>query len=271
MDPPPENMLRRLPGILAYVLHADTFLATAALALCFALLEWVGRLPGGVYLLAFPLARVCWGTFFFLVARKASIGSRRLPVPQDFLDTWEALVLPLTRALLSTSWCWLLLLLQVHLSMGLVKFMELQRADPLSYLQQSGPVGALLLVSGMLYLSVALLAALVSRRVLPLLHPGFGFRLILPVLPAFVVMFIMLHLLSLAGFTISTASVLLQAALPIPLAASVTGHLIRLWAPLAQARLLGEFVYFNRAALRGKDPYFTGPDAVLSRQNPSAL
>jgi hypothetical protein len=41
----------------------------------------------------------------------------------------------------------------------------------------------------------------------------------------------------------------LEAAMPIPLAAPVISHMLRLWAPLAQARLVGGFAYRNAGYL----------------------
>ncbi len=252
MSAPAENMLRRLPAVLGYLMHKDSFLALGVLALCLTLLEWLGRLPGLTYLLAYPCARLLWGGYFFMVARKAAIGSRRLPVPNDFLDVWGALILPLTRALLATSWCWLILLLRVHLSCGLEKFMTVLQANPIGCLRQGGGADLALLVAGMIYLPAALFGALVGRSLLPLLNPGYGFVRLFDLGWAGVVACGLLQALGLLGHAVDTLAALLVTELTIPLAMPVAGHMLRLWIPLAQARLLGELVWHNRG--RWPDP-----------------
>ncbi len=242
-------MVGQLPGILRYVVHVDSFLAMGVLAVVLSALDWLGRFPGTAGVLAVPLSRLTWGVYIFLVARKASIGSRRLPVLDDFRDTWDALILPLVRAAAATSWCWGVFLVYVQLSVGADQFLELHRAQPLVLLTSQGWLGHILLAAGLVLLPVMLLAALVERRVLPLLNPTRGLRLVYRVPVAFALMFLLLNTLGVLGVLMDAVGTVIQSVLPIPLAAPVLSYLVRLWVDLAQARLLGGFAWRNRVFL----------------------
>ena len=242
-------MARQLPGILRYVVHVDSFLAMGVLAVVLSVLDWLGRFPGTTGAFAVPLSSLTWGVYFFLVARKASIGSRRLPVWDDFRDTWDALILPLVRAAVSTSWCWIALMLYVQFSGGVDQFLELYRAQPLVLLTRQGWVGHVLLAAGLVFLPVSLLAALVERRALALLDPLRGFRLVVRLPGAFAVMFLLVNALGVLGVLMDAVGTVIQSMLPIPLAAPVLSYLVGLWVDLAQARLLGGFAWRNRAFL----------------------
>lgn len=253
-DSGPDSMLRRVPGILAYLVHVDSLLAMAGLAIIFSLLEWVGSLPGKLTFMALPAARLLWGAYFFLVARKAAIGKLRLPVPSDLRDTRDALIKPIMQAGLATTWYWLALLISVHATVGMTEFIVRFRNQPVDVIWSEwnqGVVGYGILALGMVYLPTALVAALVSRRLLPLLDPTAGFRLVQRVLRCYTATFGVLTLLTVIGFTLDLLARYLVAALPIPLAAPVIRYLMRLWVPLAQARLLGGFVFHNRSYLEG--------------------
>jgi hypothetical protein len=250
----PETMVRRIPGLLAYLVHVDSLLAIGVLAVLVSLLEWVGTLPGAFTALANGLARAVWCCYFYLVARKAAAGKLRLPVPTDYRDTAETLVKPLVGVTFATSWYWILLLGCALVTIDLAEFLGRHQAHPLIFLRQQGTVGYLLLAVGMIYLPVAVVGSLVgAHRVLALLDPLHGFRLIRRVPRAFSIMFVILSVLAVVGFTLEALGNRLVGALPIPLAAPVIRHLMRLWVPLAQSRLVGEFVFYNRAFLERGD------------------
>jgi hypothetical protein len=247
----PETMAGRIPGILAYLVHVDSLLAMGVLAIVLSLLEWVAALPGELTPLANVVARLIWGVYFYLVARKAAQGKLRLPTLGDYRDLVDALIKPVVAVGFATSWYWLLLgaasLWQVDLSEYLARF----QAHPLVFLRQQGAVGSFLLAAGLIYLPVALVGTLAGApRLWRHLDPTHGFRLVWRVPHAFAVMFTLLSVLALLGFTLEALSMRLVEALPIPLAAPVIRHLMRLWVPLAQARLVGGFVHHNRAFLR---------------------
>jgi hypothetical protein len=248
-------MAGRVPEILGYLIHVDSLLAMGGLAFVLSALEWLGDLPGPGLALAYPAARVLWGAYFFLVARKAAVGKLRLPVPADFRDLRDFLIRPLVQVGFATIWYWLALLIAVHLTVGLETFLLSFRNQPLDFMWDKGALGYVMLGVGMLFIPAALLATLCGRRIWPLLDPTLGFRMIFrhPDLPGcYAVMFAMLILLSVAGFGLDAFGRQLVAALPIPLAAPVIRYLMRLWVPLAQARLLGGFVHRNRQHLRDR-------------------
>lgn len=245
----PDGMIRQVPHILRYVVHVDSFLAMGALAVVLSVLDWLGRFPGTMSAFAVPLSSLTWGVYFFLVARKASIGSRRLPVLDDFRDTWDALILPLVRAAVASSWCWIVLVMYVSLTAGLDQFLELHRARPMVLLTHQGWGGHLLLTSGLVFLPVSMLAALVESRVLPLLDPTRGFRLVARLPGAFFMLFLVLNTLGVVGVLTQNLGTVIQSVMPIPLAAPVLSYLVHLWVDLAQARMLGGFAWHNRAFL----------------------
>jgi len=243
-------MVRHLPGILLYLVHVDSLLAMGVLALLLSALEWVGTLPTELPSLANPAARIVWCVYFYLVARKAAMGKLRLPVPLDFRDLVDALIKPLVAATFATLWYWAVLCAFALSTMDLADFLQRHQAHPLIFLRGQGALGYGLLALGMLYLPIAVVDALVGApRLWRHLNPLHGLKAVRCVPRAFSIMFSILTMLALIGFTLEALSGRLVELLPIPLAAPVIRHLMRLWVPLAQARLLGGFVFHNRPFL----------------------
>jgi hypothetical protein len=249
----PESMIRHVPGIMLYLVHVDSLLAMGVLAVVLSAMEWIGTLPGDFTILGSLGARLLWSVFFYLVARKASLGKLRLPVLSDFRDTRDALIKPLIAAAFATCWYWIVMCGFCVATLGIVDYLERLQASSLLFHQQ-GIVGYGLLALGMLYLPVALLGALSGApRLFHHLDPLYGFRLVWRVPRAFSVTFAVLSLFTVVGYVLAAASARLAEVLPIPLAGPVLRHLLRLWVPLAQARLLGGFVHENRQFLEPRD------------------
>jgi hypothetical protein len=249
-SPPPENMARRVPDILAYLLHSDSLLALGVLAVVISVLEWLGTLPLVLAGAAPLLARLTWGTYFYLVARKAARGSRRLPVPSDYLDSWETLVQPLMQVSLGLGWYLAPILGFAALRIGLPDFVERFHARPMIFLSQQGVPGHAILAAGILYVPLLVLASLCRRGVWRFLDPSLGLRVAAQVPRAFAVSFALLTALGLVGLAMDDLAARLEGAMPIPIAAPVISQLLRLWAPLAQARMLGGFAHVNARHLR---------------------
>ena len=95
----------------------------------------------------------------------------------------------------------------------------------------------------MVYLPAALTASATTGSLLRLFDPSFGLRTVLRQPQAWTAAMAALQALMVLAFVSSSLAALLQQSLPIPLAAPVLGHLLCLWVPLAQARLLGEFAH----------------------------
>lgn len=252
----PESMLRRIPGVLRYLLHVDSLLAMGVMAIVLSAIEWVGALPHELSGLANVLARLLWCAYFYLVAGKAAMGKLRLPVLSDYRDTWGALILPLGRVTLATSWYWVLFfgLSVLLLDFQLVDFLGRFQAHPLLFLREQAALGYLLLGVGMIDLPLAVVAALVGGSVRMLLDPLYGLRLVVRAPRGYSITFGALIGLGLVGFSLEALGEMLAARAPVPLAAPVIRYLLRLWVPLAQARLLGEFVccYRDRLAPAGR-------------------
>jgi succinate dehydrogenase hydrophobic anchor subunit len=249
----PDSMLRRIPEVLAYVGHVDSLLAIAVLAVLLSLLEWIGTLPfvlSGAVLL---LARATWGLYFYLVTHKAARGSRRLPAPADYLDTWETLAQPLLQLTLALFWYAALVTAFAAVRVGIPDFIERYQARPMVFLSQQGVVGHVILAVGILHLPSAVLATLCRRGILRFLDPTLGVRAAACVQQAYLVAFALTTTLGLVGLTMDGIAAKLEVAMPIPLAAPVLGHMLRLWIPLAQSRLVGGFAYRNASHLREED------------------
>jgi len=239
-------MLRRLPEVFGYLLHQDSLLALSVLAVLLSLAEWAATLPFSVAPAAFPLARLLWATYFFLVVRKASLGSRRLPLPSDHLDTWDTLLQPVAQGILATTPAWLAVLVFASTTIGIPDFLARYQARPLLFLGDQGWRGYLVLALWMVHLPAAVAGAICWRGMLRCLDPSLGLRTLRPVAVPYALTFALICGFGLVGHALDVIGVRMQGLLPIPLAAPVLGHLLRLWVPLAQARLLGEFLHRNR-------------------------
>jgi hypothetical protein len=248
-------MVRRLPEVLSYILHVDSLLALGVLAVVISLLEWMGTLPSDLSGWAFLGARSIWAVYFYLVARKAAVGSKRLPVMSDYIDTWDTLFYPLLQVALASAWYILVLLVFAHYRIGIQDFVERFQAHPISFLSNEGRWGHFLLTVGLLYLPFVLLGSLCRRDMLRSMDPSFGFRLAARVPWAYTSLLVLISLLGFVGYSMDALGSIVQSVMPIPLAAPVLNHILRLWVPLAQARLFGGFVYCNRAWLQDHDEH----------------
>ena len=247
----PDNMLRRVSGILVQLALVESLLVMGVLAVVLSALEWLGTVPGDLTGLGRMAARVLWWVFFYLVAHKASRGEPGLPAPPDYRDAMDALIRPLIAGAFATCWYWLLLLGVAVARGGVVEHLARTQASAQIFLHQQGPWGYGLLAVGLLYLPVATLSALVGApRLHHQLDPLRGFRLIWRVPGAFSVTFAVLTFLSVVSFALEVLNLRLVDVLPIPLAGPVIRHLMRLWVPLAQALLLGGFVHHNRPFIK---------------------
>lgn len=229
--------------MLRYLLHVDSLLSMGVLALVLASLEWVGGLPAGPTELALVSSRLLWGGYFYLVARKAAAGKLRLPLPSYYRDTWDTLVRPLVQATAATGLYWIGLGLFIELRVGLVGFLARYHGRAVPFLLEQGMAGYAAYGVGMLFIPTALAGTMLGDRVLPLLDPTHGFRVLRPVAREYALTFALVVALGVVGHLLDALGLRIVAALPIPLAAPVIRYLMRLWVPLAQARLLGEFVH----------------------------
>lgn len=230
-----------LRGVFGYLAHKDSLLAVSVLALLLGALEWAGRFPGRLPLAALVAGRLLWAGYFYLVARKACLGSRRLPVLTDFTDTWDALILPLLRALLAVLPLLATLALYIQLGRGWSAFLELHETRPLALLLDGGALGLLVLLPGLLLLPTMLVGALCGGGLLRLLNPIAALALVARRPQAYLRTFALVNLLGVLMAGTVDLGQMLKAALPIPVASAVLAHFLALWFPLAQARLLGGF------------------------------
>ena len=242
VPPPRLPLLAELGEVLNYLAHRDSLLALSVLALILGVTEWVGTLPTGLAIFGYPTARLLWAGYFFLVARKAAQGSRRLPIPSDHLDTYDTLLQPLLQGLAATMIAWLPLLVFSAASTGIGDFLSRYQGHPLPFLADQRLPGHALLVLWVLQVPAGTVAALCRRSVLACLDPSVGFRLVRRTGKAYEITFAVLCCMALAGHAVDIVANRLGTAFPVPLAGPVLAHLVQLWVPMAQARLLGDFV-----------------------------
>lgn len=248
-------MARQLLCSLRYVFHVESALQLGVLALLLGMIERAALLPNTPAATAAALARILWATYFYLVLRRAAVGSRRLPALSDYRDSWDTLILPLIQASLVGLWYWGPMLIAAHYSVGLSAFSRQLQLSSLAFFRQPHVVSLVILGVEMLYLPAALVASATTGGLWRLLDPTCGLRLVSRVPRAYLATFAALQILVALAFLSSTASALMQQLLPIPLAGPVLGHLLTLWVPLAQARLLGDFVHAHHETLTaGRSP-----------------
>jgi hypothetical protein len=241
--PGPAAGLRELTEVLGYLMHPDSLLALSVLAVILSLTEWVGTLPTMLAVLGYPTARLLWASYFLLVARKAALGSRRLPIPSDHIDTWDTLIQPLLQGLLATALSWGALLVYAAGTTGVADFVSRYQGHPLQFLADQRLGGHALIALWMVQVPAGVVAVLGGRRGLSVADPTLGLRLLRRTGAAWPITFATLCALALLGHAADIGASRLGAAFPVPLAGPVLAHLLQLWVPLAQARLLGRFVY----------------------------
>lgn len=237
------SALEQLRAALRYLLHVDSWLALAVLALLLASLEQLGGLPFVGSAAGPPAAQVVWASYFYLVLRRAAAGSRRLPQLGDYRDSWETLILPLLQGAVVSLYFVGPFAACVATTVGWQDFAERLRFNPLALLRERHALIYSVLALELVYLPAALLGTCATRRLGPLFDPSFGLRRALALGPPYVRTFAVLGVLMLVGVGVASVAELLLLALPIPLVAATVAQLLQLWVPLAQMRLLGELAH----------------------------
>jgi hypothetical protein len=242
--------LEQLAAALRYALHIESMLALAALALAVSVIEWVGTLPLGSAALVLPVARALSAAYLYFVVRKAATGSLRLPQLEDHRDVWDATIAPLMQLAVASLWYVGGLLFVAETTVGLEAFAVRHEWRALELFRHPRPAPLLLFGLTVLYLPAAIAAAAVTRQLAGLLDPSRGFRLLFPVARPYVHAFAGLCALTVLCFVADGLGAAFERAVAIPLAAPVMHNVLALWFPLAQARLLGDFLHRHRSALR---------------------
>ena len=255
-------LLRALGDVLGYLAHRDSLLALSVLAVILSVTEWVAGMPTALAILGFPAARVLWACYFFLAARKAALGSRRLPIPSDHLDTYDTLLQPLLQGMVATAPSWGALLVRAGIGTGLGDFLSRHQGRPLQFLADQGLTGYVLLALWVVQVPIGAVAALSCHRVLQCADPTVGVRLLRRTGLAYPILFVTLCVLALIGHAVDIGASRLGAVFPVPLAGPVLLHFIQMWLPLAQARLLGDFVHRYRPWLDPELPVPITPAKV---------
>ncbi|MCB9558266.1 MAG: hypothetical protein H6707_19270 [Deltaproteobacteria bacterium] len=232
-----------------YVLHIDTWLALGVLGLVVSALESIGTLPFRVPPMALPLARAVAAAYFFMVLRKAATGSLRLPLLRDYRDTWDTLIYPLMQLCAIGLVYWSALTLLAGIEGDFEAFLHRYQWRTLELFRRERWQVYLGLGLSLLYLPPALIAATLSRRLLRLFDPTYGWLFVARVPDAYARTFSAFCLLTVASFVVDSLAAALQQAVPIPLVAGVMRQILTLTIPLAQARVIGSFVHIHGPAM----------------------
>ena len=146
-------------GFLKAIFSMEGLLQFMGLAVILYLVGWVpligGILYGGV-----------WVSYYFLVISKAATGTTRLPLPADFTDFVEDMVLPLIRFILASLILVIPTYLYVRSQIGFINlFMNPQAA-------LADPVLLLIIALSVIYFPAAIITAAITRSTVAMLNPG---------------------------------------------------------------------------------------------------
>jgi hypothetical protein len=241
-----NQLVLRLWPALRYVAHVESLLVLGILALLLGLVDRGAALPNAPSTALALLSRTIWAAYFYLVLRKAATGSRRLPIIADYRATWDTLIHPLALGSGAAAWYVLLLMLLVRSTVGIDQFAQQFQLRALDFFRQPSALSHAVLLVTLLQLPPALAASATNNtRLLRFVDPSFGLRVVAQAAEDYLPTYGALQVLVVASFLMGTVSGLLDQALPIPVAGPVLRHMLQVWIPLAQARLLGEFVARN--------------------------
>lgn len=234
---------------LNYVNHSDSWLALTVLAFALALLEEIGAFAFAYIWLAMPLAQFIWGSYFYLALVKASSGSLRLIRRRDFVDVWDSFIIPLFRFSIAMIWYIAPLVICVKATVGYLDFIDRLRFNPIALFREEDVLLYLFVGIELIYLPAGLIASIVAKHPLRVLDPIYGLRLILKTGIHYVPTFVALSLLTLVAFFTNSVAEYLRQAMPIPLVVGIIGQLLQLWVPLAQMRILANFIHRHKQVL----------------------
>ncbi|MBK8482707.1 MAG: hypothetical protein IPL40_16335 [Proteobacteria bacterium] len=244
--------LQRLRRALGYAVHADSWLALGVLALLLALADRLAALWAGATVPLAVAGRLIFLGYFYLVLRKASAGSLRLPRPRDYRDAWATLAFPLLQGAVLALWYWLPLLWCAERTIGLGDFAHRLQLRAMELLRMPRWQSLVWLWFELFCVPAVLTTAAGTQHCLRLVWPpviwrharrgGRAFLALVATLQGVVVGMLLLH--AVGG--------LLEDAVPVPFAAPLMTHLFACWAALIQARLLGDFVAEQARAERAQ-------------------
>ncbi|MBK6847834.1 MAG: hypothetical protein IPG96_09945 [Proteobacteria bacterium] len=241
---------QRLRLAFGYAVHADSWLALGTLALLLALADRLAALWAGATVALAVAGRLLFLGYFYLVLRKASGGSLRLPRARDYRDTWDTLSFPLLQGTVLALWYWGPLLWCAQQTLGLGDFATRLQLRALELLRVAHWQGLVWLWIELFVLPAALATAASTRRCWLLLWPPVIWRQAWGARRAFLALVAALQVVAVVMLLLHAAGGLLEDAVPVPLAAPLATHLFASWAALIQARLVGDFVAEQARAVR---------------------
>lgn len=233
---------QRLRRALGYAVHADSWAALGMLAFVLALADRLAALWAGATVALAVAGRLLFLGYFYLVLRKASGGSLRLPRLHDYRASWDTLVFPLVQGVAIALWYWAPLLWAAQQTLGLGDFANRLQLRALELLRAPRWPGLVWLGFELAYLPAALALAARTRESWRLTWPPLIWREAWRSGRAFLGLTMALQPLVIAMVCFDALGGLLEDAVPVPFAAPLARHLFACWAALVQARLVGDFV-----------------------------
>jgi len=214
-----------------------------ALAVILYLVGWIpligGILYGGI-----------WVSYYFLVIHKASTGSTKLPMPADFTDFIDDMVLPLVRFILASLILVVPTFLYVRSQIGFLSLFMNPRAA------LADPVLLLIVALSVIYFPAAIITAAIARSTAAMLNPLVILGIILRIPGHYFLTVLVWAIMNVADMWLMSmlAPVLVRFYVPVltPVLATAVGLII----PILTAFVLGWLIYQNGEVLgltQGRD------------------
>jgi uncharacterized membrane protein len=221
---------------LKAIFTMEGLLQFLGLAVVLYLVSWVpligGILYGGV-----------WVSYYFLVIHKASTGTTKLPMPADFTDFVDDMVLPLIRFILAS----LILVIPTYLYVrSQVGFLHLF-VNPREAL--ADPVLLLIITLSVVYFPAAIITAAIARSTIAMLNPAVILGIILRIPGHYFLTVLVWAIMNVADLWLMGLLTPLLARAYIPVLTPIVLTAVSLIIPILTAFVLGWVIYQNGEVL----------------------
>ena len=232
--PQPYWTLPVFSRLILAIFSVEGAIQLLAVAVVLTLLPYIpfgGLLAAGVYI-----------GYYFLIIRKAAMGSDRLPAPDDFSDWLDDIVLPFFRFMLASSVLWVPALIYIVTAKGMVAI-----SAPRSLL--TDPVLLLIIAASLLYFPGAMITAAVTESTWSTINPLVIVGIVLRIPAQYVLTVAIWGGLTVVNLVLVGPLKALLVMIPIPILPSIVAGMIGLVLPFLTALIMGRLVYQNSEKL----------------------
>ena len=223
-------------GFLKAIFSMEGLLQFLGLAV---ILYLVGHIPliGGI------LYGGVWVSYYFLVIHKASTGTTKLPMPADFTDFVDDMVLPLVRFILAS----LILVIPTYLYVrSQVGFLNLV-VNPREAL--ADPVLLLIITLSVVYFPAAIITAAIARSTVAMLNPAVILGIILRIPGHYFLTVLVWAIMNVADLWLMGLLAPVLARFYVPVLTPIVLTAVSLVIPILTAFVLGWLIYQNGEVL----------------------